>query len=216
MLIMKRMWITFVIFGFGMFKTQAQIGYGVKTGLNLAKYSQVADVLQKYQKNNLSYFVTAYADFPITSQFSIQPGISLQGKGAKYSGEAEGSEFALTQNVMSLELPLNAVYYFPTGSGHVFLGVGPYIGFNISGKQQGEGALNQMFTGSSTRKMSFSGEERQMNMIDAGLNFLAGYKLYNGILLHVGYGLGLSNLTPDKDQKNSSNRVISFGVGFQF
>lgn len=213
---MKRMWITCVIVGFGMFKTQAQISYGVKAGLNLANYSQVADVLQKYQKNNLSYFVTAYADFPITSQFSIQPGISLQGKGTKYSGEAEGLEFALTQNVMSLEIPLNAVYYFQTEPGQLFIGAGPYIGFNVSGKQHGEGALNQMFTGNSTRKMTFSGEDRQMNLIDAGLNFSVGYILNNGILFHVGYGLGLSNLSPDKDQKNSSNRVINFGIGFQF
>jgi len=64
--------------------------------------------------------------------------------------------------------------------------------------------------------MTFSGDDRQMNLIDAGLNFSVGYKLNNGILFNVGYGLGLSNLSPEKDQKNSSNRVINFGIGFQF
>jgi len=54
-----------------------------------------------------------------------------------------------------------------------------------------------------------------MNLIDAGVNFLGGYKFNNGLLINAGYGLGLTNLNPG-DGDNINSRTLSFGLGFQF
>ncbi len=194
---------------------QAQTSYGLKAGVNLGKYSSVPSAFEDMQKNNLSFYVTGYADIPVASQFSIQPGVSLQGKGAKYEGESANANGKLTQNVMSIEVPVNAVYYIPAGAGNVFLGAGPYVGFNISGKLKASGDWGEIFDGSAERDLSFSGDDKDMNLIDAGVNFLGGYKFNNGFLINAGYGLGLSNLNPNDGDK-LSNRVLSFGVGFQF
>ncbi|OYD46720.1 hypothetical protein CHU00_05140 [Sphingobacterium cellulitidis] len=194
---------------------QAQTSYGLKAGVNLSKYSGLSGALDENQKNNVSFYVTGFADIPVAPQFSIQPGVSLQGKGSKYEESSDNASGKLTQNVMSVEIPVNAVYYIPAGSGQVFLGAGPYVGFNVSGKQKWEGGAFGL-EGSGDRKLSFSGDDKDMNLIDAGANFMAGYKFNNGLLINAGYGLGLSNLNPDSDGDKLTNRTLSFGLGFQF
>ena len=193
----------------------SQVSYGLKAGLNLAKYSEAAiEGLEDYAKMNPTFYVTGFADIPVAPQFSIQPGLSLQGKGAKYKGEEGGTTGTITINTMSIEIPVNAVYYIPAGPGSVFLGAGPYAGYNISGKVKSKTTGND--ESSEDTDLSFSGDDKDMNAFEAGINFLAGYKLSNGFLINAGYGLGLTNLNPDSDGQNIKNRVISVGVGFQF
>lgn len=190
---------------------QAQTGYGLKAGVNLGEYTN-----KPGQSVNTSFYITGFADLPVAPNFSIQPGVSLQGKGNKYTstiGNIANGE--ITRNVMSIEIPVNAVYYIPTGdAGKVFLGAGPYIGFNVSGKDKLKTTIAG-YTGDKEWDVKFSGDNRSMNVIDAGLNFMGGYKFSNGFLLSAGYNLGLTNLEY-KANNTVANRVWSFGVGFQF
>lgn len=189
---------------------QAQTSYGLKAGVNLGKYSNLGDD----QSNNVSFHVTGFADIPVAPQFSIQPGVSLQGKGTKFDGSLDNASAEYTRNVMSIEVPVNAVYYIPAGTGNVFLGAGPYAGFNISGKDKLKGDLDG-YSGDTEWDLEFSGDNKDMNLIDAGINFLGGYKFNNGLLINAGYGLGLTNLNPGNGDKINS-RTLSFGLGFQF
>lgn len=196
---------------------QAQTSYGLKAGVNLGKYSNVPADLDDYSKMNTSFYVTGYADLPVAPQFSIQPGISLQGKGAKYKADSDNFDGSLSTNVMAIEIPVNAVYYIPTGySGSVFLGAGPYVGYSISGKSKVKGGFAES-SSESEFDVDFTGDDKDQKPFDFGVNFLAGYKLTNGFLVNAGYGLGLSNLSPASGSDNKfSNRVLSFGVGYQF
>ncbi|MFZ4261957.1 porin family protein [Sphingobacterium sp. HJSM2_6] len=195
---------------------QAQTSYGLKAGVNLGKFSNQSEAAKDYQKNNVSFYVTGFADIPVAPQFSIQPGVSLQGKGNKAEYTGDGLDGSSSINTMSIEIPVNAVYYIPAGSGNVFLGAGPYVGFNISGKSKLEGNLGEIGAAGES-DLKFSGDDKNMNLIDAGVNFLGGYKFGNGFLINAGYGLGLSNLNPSDNADNKfSNRVLSFGLGFQF
>lgn len=192
---------------------QAQTSFGLKAGVNLGKYSGLGSDLNDFQKMNPSFYVTGFADLPVASQFSIQPGVSLQGKGSKLKGSVEGFDGTNTINTMSIEVPVNAVYWIPAGSGNVFLGAGPYIGFNISGKEKNKGTTD-FGSGEIETDINFGSADDEMKVIDAGANFMAGYKLSNGLLINAGYGLGLTSLYNTGDKV--SNRVLSFGVGFQF
>ena len=195
---------------------QAQTSYGLKAGVTLGKFSNQSEAIKDFQKNNVSFYVTGFADIPVAPQFSIQPGVSLQGKGNKYEYDSDGLDGSASVNTMSIEIPVNAVYYIPAGTGNVFLGAGPYVGFNISGKHKLEGNLGELGAAGES-DIKFSGDDKDMNLIDAGVNFLGGYKFGNGFLINAGYGLGLSNLSPSSDSDNKfSNRVLSFGLGFQF
>lgn len=195
----------------------AQVSYGVRAGVNLGNIK--GDDMKTFdlwglssESRNLSFHVTAYADVSVAPSFSIQPGVSIQGKGKKYNVSAgEDSGYIMT-NLLALEVPVNAVYYIPTGNiGRVFIGAGPYVGFNVSGE-------NIMKAGSEKRSndLKFTGDVRKYNRVDAGLNFLGGYMFNNGFLIHTGYGLGLTDLSRYDGFGPYNNRVLSFGMGFEF
>ncbi|WP_437921671.1 porin family protein [Sphingobacterium sp. LRF_L2] len=192
---------------------QAQTSWGLKAGVNLGKYSGLGSDINDFQKMNPSFYVTGFADLPVAPQFSIQPGVSLQGKGSKLKYDIEGFDGTNTINTMSIEVPVNAVFWIPAGSGNVFLGAGPYIGFNVSGKEKNKGTTDYG-SGDIETDINFGSGDGEMKVIDAGANFMAGYKLSNGFLINAGYGLGLTNIYNGGDKV--SNRVLSFGVGFQF
>lgn len=194
----------------------SQVNYGVKGGVNLGKSSYSEANFKDYQTNNVSFYITGYGEFSIAKNTALQPGISLQGKGDKYKFDKNNLDGSVTWSTMSIEIPVNAIYYIPTGiSGSFFLGAGPYIGFNVSGKQKAKGNIDNWVSNGS-KNLKFTGSKRDMNLIDAGLNFLGGYKLNNGLLVNVGYGLGLSNLSPSDDSdRKLSNRTFSFGIGYQ-
>lgn len=193
-----------------------ETSFGVKAGVNLGKYSNVPDELKDFQKMNPSFYVTGYADLPVAPQFSIQPGLSLQGKGSKFSYDGNDLDGSATTNVMALEIPVNAVYYIPTGvSGSVFLGAGPYAAYSLSGKVKTKGSVGNVGS-EGNYDLDFGGDDRDQNAFDFGLNFMAGYQLSGGFTINAGYGLGLANLSPSDNSDNKfSNRVLSFGVGFQ-
>src|SRR5690606_1384050 len=106
---------------------QAQVHYGIKAGLNLAKYTyKENNIIGDYIKMKPSVYVTGYADLSVAPNLSIQSGVSLQGKGFKMEVDMEESSASESRNIMSIDIPINAVYYISTGaSGSVFVGAGP-------------------------------------------------------------------------------------------
>lgn len=206
--------------------------FGIKAGVNLAKYhASGTDESSAYNdaaENNLGFNVTAFADFGVANNFFIQPGISLQNKGVKFESEdTDGSSTAsgsLKQNVMAIEVPINAVLRIPTGdAGAVQISAGPYIGFNISGKNKYTGSFSSpILTGETDGDddLSFgSGTDKDLSSTDFGANFGLAYRTNSGFLVGANYGLGLSNLIP-KDARSGdgklSNRVLGFSVGYSF
>ncbi len=183
---------------------QGGLGYGLRAGVNIPKYStSFGDT-----KSNTGFFVTGYLDAPVSPYLSVQPGLSLQNKGAKWAQTSNGE---LKESVMSLDIPVNLVAKLPTGgSGNFFVGAGPYVGFGLSGKRKGE-VLDGAVQGD--RDINFgSGSGKDLKRTDFGVNFLAGYQLTNGFQINAGYGLGLTNLAPNSG--SIKNRVWSVGIGF--
>jgi len=184
----------------------AQVSYGLKAGANFAKMAMSDGNDSESSSSTTSFHLTGFAEIPAAPNFAIQPGLSLQGKGGK--GAVDG----ITFNIMSVEVPVNAVYYIPTGPAvRLFLGAGPYLGVNISGTTEADG---------DKRDIEFGSEDDQIGRIDYGINLMAGFKLAGGFLVNAGYGMGLGNLLnmpqgSDFDLK-ARNSVLSVGVGFAF
>ncbi|MCS4227560.1 porin family protein [Sphingobacterium sp. BIGb0165] len=184
---------------------QGGLGYGLRAGVNIPKYS----IENGSSESNTGFFVTGYLDAPVSPYFSIQPGLSLQNKGAKWSIGDGNNSAEVKQSVMSLDIPVNLVAKLPTGgSGNFFIGAGPYVGFGLSGKNKASGNGGKVET-----DVKFgSGDGDELKRTDFGVNFLAGYQLTNGFQINAGYGLGLTNLAPNSG--SIKNRVWSVGIGF--
>ena len=181
---------------------QAQTTYGLKAGVNFPKINYSGGSSDYSTDASTNFYVTGYANLFTSPNFAIQPGISLQGKGGKSKIDGD-----VTSNLMSIEIPVNAVYYIPTGnSGSLFLGAGPYVGFNVAGQNK---------SGDVKTDIEFGSGLNETKVVDYGANFQAGYKLQNGFLINAGYGLGLANML-NTDNLKAKNRVWSVGVGFEF
>lgn len=190
--------------------TASGIKYGIKAGVNFAKVAVSGEGAEDWEeglKAQTSFQIGGYADIALGSSFSIQPGLTLSGKGFKQ--EVEGYKFS--RNVMYLEIPVNAVYKI----GGLYFGAGPYAGLALSGKDKDE----EEGEDTEEEKLKFgSDDEDDMKGTDFGVNLLAGYQLSNGVNFGLNYGLGLSNLanTPDGSDFKVTNRVFSVTVGFSF
>lgn len=199
--------------------------FGLKAGVNLATYSGTGARDLDY-KTNVGYSVTGYGDFAVGNNFFIQPAISLQNKGAKLENVSNvlGSTYTGTfeQNVMALEVPINAVLRIPTGDAGAFqINAGPYIGFAISGKNKVSGSYtnsDNVITRASDRDLNFGSKTSDdLSSIDFGANFGLAYRLNSGLSIGGNYGLGLSNLVPKDSRSNDDklrNRVIGITVGY--
>lgn len=188
--------------------------FGLKGGVNLPKYKYVNDDqnTSTETETTVNFNLTGYADIPVGSYFSVQPGLSLQGKGAKYY---ESGNNKIEENVLAIEVPVNLLVNLPAGPGKIYLGGGPYAGFNVSGQLKGT-------SGSATAERDLkigndSGDD--IKALDFGFNVLAGYQLSSGLNFGAGYGFGLTNLTPTSTSNTNmekNNRLWSFTVGYAF
>lgn len=200
------------------FAQDKPVKFGVKAGLNLPTISisgdEVDDEYSDYLKSSTSFYVGANVDFAIGEFISLQPGLTLSGKGYQLKGDEDGESFTDKTNVMYLEIPVNVVAGFAAGPGKVFVGAGPYYGIALSGKNKWEISYEGE-TESGEEDIEFGSEAEQMKRGDFGVNLLAGYQLTNGLNLHLGYGLGLGNLS-NTEGVSIKNRVFSVGIGFSF
>ncbi|HET8829474.1 MAG TPA: porin family protein [Pelobium sp.] len=189
--------------------------FGLKGGVNLPSYKFVDDDENSSteSKTTINFNLTGYADIPVSPYFSVQPGISLQGKGAKLSDNDEDNK--IEDNVLAIEIPVNLLVNLPAGPGSFYLGGGPYAGFNIAGQRE-----TTLLGVSTEDDLKFgTGDDDDLKALDFGFNVLAGYQLSSGLNFGAGYGFGLTNLIPSSDSNTNgeiNNRLWSFTVGFAF
>jgi len=206
--------------------------FGIKAGVNLARFHASdfngSEDFNNNVKDNVGFNVTAFADFGVGNNFFIQPGVSLQNKGAKFQETRSAAGITNTTtnkvNLMAIEVPINAVFRIPTGdAGAVQISAGPYVGFNISGKNKFETVTtggNAAGTVSDESDLKFgSSSDKNYGSTDFGANFGLAYRTNSGFLVGANYGLGLSNIVP-KDNRSGdgklTNRVLGFTVGYSF
>jgi hypothetical protein len=202
--------------------------FGIKAGVNLPTYSGSGVFDNVDFKSNTGFHITAFGDFPISNSFYIQPGVSFQNKGAKISSSATSGTTTSTgtwkQSVMAIEVPVNAMYSIPAGGAGAFqITAGPYIGFNIGGKEKTSGSFSTTGTAStseSERDLEFGSDAGDdLKSIDFGGNVGLAFRTNSGFLIGGNYGIGFTNLVPNSNNNTNDklkNRVLSFSVGFSF
>lgn len=163
--------------------------------------------------NKTGFFAGGYVNIPVTSQFSIEPGLYYAQKGYEMRGELniKGAEFLginanaqLTSHYIDLPILLKGnfngfqvfagpqVSYLASTDLHTKAGL---LGFNLLNK-----------------KMDAT---EQFNRIDAGITGGIGYQFKNGPSISASYDHGLSRADANKNL-NAYNRSFKVGVGFSF
>ena len=132
-------------------------------------------------------------------------GVQLIGKGGKYSDRFGTS----TTHMTYLEIPAYVIYThnLPEGKGQLFGGLGFYLAYGLWGTLKFDDPGG---------KSSFSAFDKAngYKRFDAGLNFMAGYQLPEGLRLSLVHELGLISIDPVAGSDKTKNRVWSLNVGY--
>lgn len=218
---MKRILFLVIVLNAFVLKIEAQIqlDYSVKAGVNLSKFSSSKLDTEAREDYYIvpSFHLGGFIETPVYRNLNLQTGLTFQGKGERSLIENEQLVLEERVDIFTVELPLNAIYYIPTGKyGDAFVGAGGYLGYAFAGKFRWE-EERSIGLDSGDRNLSFTGENKDFKPLDVGANFTVGFKLFNGFLIHADYALGLNNISiTDIDAEKISHRVFRFGIGKQF
>jgi len=152
------------------------------------------------------------AMIPIAPEFYFQPGLLFSTKGSKNKSDLGTTSI----NLSYVEVPLNLVYKSKLGSGSIYLGFGPYVGYGIKGNTKFESSL-----GTLKSDVKFQNEvtdsdpltSTYIKPLDVGGNVLVGYEMSGGLFLQLDTQLGLVNINPD-DSRIPNNKSSLKNVGF--
>jgi hypothetical protein len=130
-----------------------------------------------------------------TGGFAIGPRVEIVRKG----GSTGGAKIGLTYiNVVG-----DVLYTWKTkDDGLVFAGLGPYVGYGMSGRASFGGMHTPAFGSDAYKRF------------DAGVDVSAGYRLPSGWFVSLGYEYGLADKSNTPSDYQSYNRSFSVNVGY--
>lgn len=178
--------------------------FGIKTGINLSKERkteverQVEDFDKEFRKG---FHIGGIVTYSINKQWELEGNLMYSQQGYKehlFSIENNRTIYSIRSNYINLPI---AIKYYPLE--HLYIEMGPQIGFLISKKHkiQGEGNITKYIP-------------LKPNHIDLSLFCGLGYKFSNNILLEARYIHGINNTY--KNVALSQNRNIQISIGYMF
>ena len=182
--------------------TNAIVSFGLKSNANMSNFFiKELDGIQ----SNMGVGFSTGAFMKIESDyFAIQYELLLHYKTSELENQAKAD-----YKQWALELPMYLMGQIFTGSGKIFIGAGPYVGFGLDAKQSpGKIDLYQK---------DQNAEKAIMHRWDFGLGAMVGYEFKNGISFSAAYQAGLINrLSAEKDVMSMKNQTLSAGLGYKF
>ncbi|MCE5346306.1 MAG: PorT family protein [Bacteroidales bacterium] len=191
---------------------QAQIKYGIHTGLNLetqAEMGQLWNNKEIYQ----GFLIGGFLEYPVGNKISLQTELNYQKKGEKYNNSATGIKTITRRdfNYLSIPLLVKGTFGKDLGLGNkwdVTGFTGPYYGYLTS-------ADSDIKIGDTTKDVDI---DNQVEKNDWGFVFGGGvsYNLTNGgaIVTELRYEMGLGKI--DKQNPDLRNKVIGLSIGYRF
>ena len=178
--------------------------FGIKTGINLSKETkteverQVQDFDKEFRKG---FHIGGIVTYSINKQWELEGNLMYSQQGYKehlFSIKNNRTIYSIRSNYINLPI---AIKYYPLE--HLYIEMGPQIGFFISKKHkiQGEGNITKYIP-------------LKPNHIDLSLFCGLGYKFSNNIFLEARYIHGLNNTY--KNVTLSQNRNIQISIGYLF
>jgi len=189
---------------------------GILGGVNFQNLNGKYSDGNKLELNLITGFHAGInVQIPVAEEIFFQPGLLFSTKGAKNNNVSP----VLKTRLSYMELPLNIVYKGLLGEGHVMLGLGPYLGYAVSGKTiAGDVKKDIEFTNEIEPN---GGGVTYYKAFDAGANIFAGYELANGLFFQLNTQLGLLKINPEitgtsGDEASIKNTGFGLSAGFRF
>ena len=211
--------------------TTAQSQIYVQGGVNLANITNSKS--GETEKNNMltTFNAGILGRGTLSSVFSLETGLLLDGRGAKantyFTGSTDDNYVKSKFNPLYLEVPLNLVFKIPLeGNSNIFLNAGPYAAMGIAGKSKLETRIFGATT-NSEENIKFSNDDpsttqqedagyNKLKRFDYGVNVGGGVDL-GKVLLKVNYGMGFVKINSTQTDNSSDDknkfRTVSISLG---
>jgi hypothetical protein len=198
------------------FQSSAQVRFGVKAGLNLAKMLD-KDSSTTYSDNfkmkpGINFGATT--EIPVSESFSIEPGLFFSNKGYKMQDSAASLKF----NLSYVDLPINVVYNIDLDYLKVSINAGPYLAIALKARAKSNEKIFDDGHGNKVDKVNLNlgrYKSDEAKQVDYGVSLGVGAEI-NSICFGVQYSLGLANITTNTENQNIfKNRVIGITVGYK-
>lgn len=206
----KKFFYSIVLQGIMITAGSQEIQFGVQAGINLSG-AGAKNAHEKFKGSPLPGLEAgAFADVRLTENLFFHPQAIFSYEGYKPKIEP----FDAKIHVFYFKLPLDIVYHSSLVGGKLSFGLGPYVGWALSGKyHRSGGGLEDVST-----KISFGNDENENDLkrLDAGLNFLVCYQLKKTISAIAKFDLGITNISPGSTDIVYHTRSFAIGIGYWF
>lgn len=216
----------------GVEQTKAQtVSVGPEIGLNLSNTSTRVNGIKNSNEWLPGVKVGGIVDIGFARSVSFQPGLYFVMKGSKNDyvnivqinnlSYRESGEARMRMNYIEMPMNLQFKLWAPDG-GNFFFGAGPYLAVALGGEVSSEYTRTLVNVNNGDAGVYAESNSRTLEIgdnpalddiqpLDAGLNFNAGYEFRNGLFLRANMGAGLANVRPNGD---SDNYIRNWGLGF--
>jgi hypothetical protein len=188
---------------------RAQVG--AELGLNMANLAIKSDGNSVKTTFKPGFAIGIPAGITVTPHVYFEPGLFFEMTGAKLTAQPTGK-----YSINTVTVPINIE--FKTGEkcgGRFFIGIGPYIGYNVGGSYTAN-AYGILAATSVTLKIGTANTD-DLKALDAGAGINFGYQLKMRLYARAHYQMGFVDLNPAADGNNSL-KTSAFGVtvGYMF
>ena len=206
---MKRKLLTTLLIVAASSASFAQVSFGPKLGLGISNMKDTKT--SNGTGNTYTAIITPQIGAVLNVQFGDYVALRPELLYIQRGSQSAGFGAVVTTRVSYIELPINVAGGLDLGPGRLEAFVGPSFGFVVGGKIKSDGGFygTQTYSvkGAKIPTSGANGNTAYVNPLNVSLNFGVDYKFDFGLLVQVGYNLGLSNMNPHyADSNDESNR----------
>lgn len=150
----------------------------------------------------------------VTENFLVQAGFFYNIARSKNDVDIFGYTLTQKMTVHRLQIPVYLMYRSSSANeGHFFAGLGPIFGMNFAGRIKSSN--EQVYKSHNMKFGDKLSDGDDMRSSDVGVSATLGYQLGSGLFVRGYFNLGLTNLQPGGDNKNTlKSRSVGFSLGY--
>ena len=172
--------------------------FGIKAGLNVAKFAGDPDPNSEF---NTGFAAGVFTNIPISSGFSFEPSVEYSQKGAEFTTFANTE---VKSKISYVDLPLMAKYNFTPAFG---LFAGPQVSFFVDQE-------TKLVNGNSSTTFEGNNESYRKSLAGGKIGFSYNF---GSVMVNGSYATDLQNLYKDNTgNADLKNQVINVGLAFGF